>query len=247
MRFRDRKAIITGGASGMGRSEGLLFAREGADIAIIDIDSKGAEEVARQVQELGRKALVLIADVADYSQVSKVVNRAIEGFGKVDILVNNAASYDPLVTLAEMTKEQWDKTLDIHVDGTFNCTRCVIGKMIAQRWGRIINISSVVGLTGAEEMVHYSAAKAGIIGFTKALAREVASLGITVNAVAPGVIDTPRLKPYPPGIMEHWVKLTPVGRAGTPEEIAALCAYLASEEASFITGEVVSINGGYYM
>lgn len=251
MRFGGKKAIVTGGASGIGRSEALLFAREGADIAIMDINSGGAEKVAEEVRTMGRKGLAIKADVSIYTQVKEVMAKIREEFGRVDILVNNAGGYDPPVYFHEMDREYWSSTLSVHVDGAFNCTRCVIESMIHQRSGRIINTSSVVGLTGAATYVHYSAAKAAIIGFTKALAREVALFGITVNAIAPGIINTPRLRDYSgeaiEKILEEYRLGTLVGRLGEPEDIAALCAFLASDEASFITGQVISSNGGFYM
>jgi NAD(P)-dependent dehydrogenase (short-subunit alcohol dehydrogenase family) len=191
-------------------------------------------------------------DVVNRAQIDAAVERIHQELGPIHILVNDAGIGE-FVPLAAMREEQWDRMIAIHLRGTFNCTKAVVQDMIDAKWGRIVNISSVAGLAGAMGLVHYSAAKAGIIGFSKALAQELGPMGITVNAIAPGLIDTPILRKSEipeeqiQGFIEAAVGRTPVRRVGVPDDIAAACAYLVSEEASFFTGQVVSPNGGLYM
>ena len=252
MSLSGKNAVVTGGASGIGRGICLRLAREGANVAILDLDLPGAEKVAGEIVALERKALACQVDVVNRAQVGAAVERARKELGPIHILVNDAGVGE-FVPLAQMGEEQWDRMIAIHLKGTFNCTKAVVQDMIDAKWGRIVSISSVAGLGGAMGLVHYSAAKAGIIGFTKALAQELGPMGITVNAIAPGLIDTPILRKsaFPEaqvrGFIEAIVSRTPVRRVGVPDDIAAACAYLASEEASFFTGQVVSPNGGMYM
>jgi NAD(P)-dependent dehydrogenase (short-subunit alcohol dehydrogenase family) len=243
-----RTAVITGGASGIGRGIALRLARDGADVALLDLDAAGAEQVAAEVSRLGRRALAVEVDVASAASVAAAVERVHAGVGPVHVLVNDAgiASFLPLL---QMPEADWDRMIAVHLKGTFNCTRAVLPDMVAAGWGRVVSISSVAGLRGGPGLAHYSAAKAGIIGFTKAVAQEVGGLGITVNAIAPGLIDTPLLRrsAMPEAFIAALVHQTPVGRIGTPEDIAAVCAYLVSDEASFFTGQVVSPNGGAHL
>ena len=251
MSLAGKNAIVTGGASGIGRGICLHLARDGANLAILDLDLTGAEKVAAEVVAIGRKAVACQVDVASRAQVDAAVARARQELGPIHILVNDAGIGE-FVPLAQMNEAQWDRMIAIHLKGTFNCTKAVVQDMIDAKWGRVVSISSVAGLGGGMGLVHYSAAKAGIIGFTKALAQELGPMGITVNAIAPGLIDTPILrKSQLPeeeirGWIETFVGRTPVRRVGAPEDIAAACAYLASEEASFFTGQVMSPNGGMY-
>jgi NAD(P)-dependent dehydrogenase (short-subunit alcohol dehydrogenase family) len=252
MSLSGRNAIVTGGASGIGRGICLRLARDGANVAILDLDLVGAEKVAGELVALGRKAIACQADVANRGQVDAAVERARKELGPIHILVNDAGIGE-FVPLAQMSEEQWDRMIAIHLKGTFNCTKAVVQDMIDAKWGRIVSISSVAGLAGSMGLVHYSAAKAGIIGFTKGLAQELGPVGITVNAIAPGLIDTPILRrsqipeEQVRGFIETAVGRTPVRRVGAPDDIAAACAYLVSAEASFFTGQVVSPNGGMYM
>jgi 2-hydroxycyclohexanecarboxyl-CoA dehydrogenase len=247
--LKDRIAIVTGGASGIGRAIGLRLAREGCNVAIWDRDISGARRVVAEIAGfgLGRRVLAVEVDVASFGDVETAADRVRRELGKIGILVNNAG-YGDITPLAQMTEDQWDKMIAVHLKGTFNCTRAVIADMIDARWGRVVSISSVAGLRGASGFVHYSAAKAGIAGFSKALALELGSNGITVNAIAPGLIDTPILKAS--SIRDETVaaivRHTPVGRIGAPDDIAACCAYIVSEEASFLTGQVLSPNGGMH-
>jgi 2-hydroxycyclohexanecarboxyl-CoA dehydrogenase len=252
MSLSGRNAVVTGGASGIGRGICLRLAHDGANVAIVDLNLAGAEKVATEIAALGRKAVACQADVANRAQVDAAITRVHKELGPVHILVNDAG-IGKFVLLAEMSEDAWDEMIAIHLKGTFNCTKAVIQDMINANWGRIVSISSTAGLGGAMGLVHYSAAKAGIIGFTKALAQELGPMGITVNAIAPGLIDTPILRRdgVLTGRMQKFINITvnhsPVRRTGVPDDIAAACAYLVSEEASFFTGQVMSPNGGMYM
>src|SRR6266851_974074 len=252
MSLSGRNAVVTGGASGIGRGICLRLAREGANVAILDLNLAGAEKVAAEITALGRKAVACQVDVVNRAQVDAAIERVHKELGPVQILVNDAG-IGKFVLLTEMNEAAWDEMIAIHLKGTFNCTKAVVQDMVNAKWGRIVSISSTAGLEGAAGLVHYSAAKAGIGGFTKALAQELGPMGITVNAIAPGLIDTPiiRKSQLPEEQIRGWIETivgrTPVRRVGAPDDIAAACAYLASEEASFFTGQVMSPNGGMYM
>jgi 2-hydroxycyclohexanecarboxyl-CoA dehydrogenase len=249
MGLSGRTAVVTGGASGIGRAIALRLARDGADVGILDVDVAGAERVTREVTAIGRRALAVETDVASSASVRAAVERVHRELAPVGILVN-AAGIASFVPLLQMTEETWDRLVAVHLKGTFNCTRAVLPDMIAARWGRVVSIASVAGLNGGGPgLAHYAAAKAGIIGFTKAVALEMASFGITVNAIAPGLIDTPLLdrSGMPREVRERIVQQMPVGRIGAPDDIAAACAYLVAEDASFVTGQVLSPNGGGYL
>lgn len=252
MSLVGKNAMVTGGASGIGRGICLRLAREGANVAILDLNLSGAETVAAEVEALGRKSVACKADVANRAQVDAAIEQVRTALGPIQILVNDAG-IGKFVLLSEMSEEAWEEMIAIHLKGTFNCTKAVVQDMVAAKWGRVVNISSTAGLGGAAGLVHYSAAKAGIIGFTKGLAAELGPLGITVNAIAPGLIDTPILLKggVLSGRMQKFIQQTanraPVRRNGAPDDIAAACAYLVSEDASFFTGQVVSPNGGMYM
>lgn len=251
MKLQGKVALVTGAGSGIGRETALTFAREGAEVVVNDLNPEGAQAVVGEIKALGRGALAVRADVSNRAEVERMTRRALEEFGKVDILVNNAG-YGHVAPFHQMSAQDWDRMFAVHVRGAFNCTRGLIGQMMERKWGRIIHISSVAAY-GEERTVHYCAAKAALIGFAKALAKEVAPLGITVNAVAPGLIDTPIFKSMEvtkedvDRTFDHFLQRTVVGRIGRPEDIASACLYLASEEASFVTGQVISPNGGYYM
>ncbi|TMB19102.1 MAG: SDR family oxidoreductase [Deltaproteobacteria bacterium] len=248
MGLSGRNAMVTGGASGIGRAICLRLAREGTDVAVLDLDQAGGRQVADEVGALHRRAVAVEADVASAASVAAAVERVHAALGPVHILVNDAGIAG-LVPLQDMSEEQWDRMIAVHLKGAFNCTRTILGDMLATGWGRIVNVSSVAGLSGAPELVHYSAAKAGLIGFTKALSAEVGPRGITVNAIAPGLIDTPLLQRsgWPDSLTRVIIAQNPIKRIGTPEDIAAACAYLVSEEASYVTGQVLSPNGGGYL
>ena len=248
MSLAGRVAVVTGGGSGIGRSIALHLGRDGADVALFDIDQSAAETVAGEVRALGRRALPLRVDVSRRPEVSAAAAQVRERLGRVHILINNAgiASFVPLLVMSE---EEWDRMIAVHLKGTFNCTRALAQDMVDAKWGRVVCISSVGGLRGGPSLTHYAAAKAGVIGFAKALAIELGPHGVTVNAIAPGMIDTPLLarSGVPQAILDFARTQTPVRRLGTPDDIAAACAYLVSEEASFTTGQVLSPNGGGHL
>jgi 3-oxoacyl-[acyl-carrier protein] reductase len=247
MNLSNRVALVTGSGRGIGRAIALKLADLGADIIINDIEgSTGAPEVVEQVESKGRKSIFIPADISVADDASKLVQKAIEAFSKIDILVNNAGiTRDKLIM--RMSEDEWDQVLNINLKGAFLCTREALKHMIRQRWGRIVNIASIVGLMGNGSQANYSASKAGIIALTKSTAKEAASRGITANAVAPGFIDTEMTSALKAEVREAYEKQIPVGRYGTPEDIAYAVSFLASEEAGYITGQVLSVNGGMLM
>jgi 3-oxoacyl-[acyl-carrier protein] reductase len=269
MKLRDRVALVTGAGSGLGRAIALAFAQEGARVAINDVQRDAAERVVQTICDSGGTAMALIADVSDSVEVGAIFEALVDKWGTIDILVNNAGiavmsdavkarivqratetmssgrSSVALGATESMTDSQWRRTLSIHLDGTFYCTREALRIMEPQRSGKIINMASIAGLTGILGAPDYSAAKAGIIGLTKAVAREVITLGIHVNAIAPGYVDTPLLDALDAPMKALIVGQTPIGRLGTPAEIAAVAVHLASDESSFTVGQVISPNGGY--
>jgi 2-hydroxycyclohexanecarboxyl-CoA dehydrogenase len=248
MSLEGRTAVVTGGASGIGESICLRLARDGADVAILDLNTAGAEAVAETIRGGGRRALAIATDVSKAASVAAAATAVHAGLGPAHILVNDAGIAE-FVPLLDMSEAQWDRMLAVHLKGTFLCTRAFLPDMLAAGWGRVVNVSSVGGLRGGPSIAHYAAAKAGMIGFTKAVAIEVGSKGITVNAIAPGMIETPMLKNsgVPEAIYAHVREQTPMRRLGKPEDIAAACAYLVSEEAGFFTGQVMSPNGGGHL
>lgn len=250
MRLRGKVALVTGAGSGIGKGVALMFAREGADVAVNDLNVEAAAATAEEVRLLGVKSLPVQADVASPTETQNMVAKAVAELGRIDILVNNAGfgDYKPFI---EITEEAWDRMLSVHLKGNFNCTKAVLGDMMARGSGAIVNISSLAGTTGTPFHVHYSAAKGGILGLTKALAKEVARNGIRVNAVAPGWIDTPLGQFAKDYFSERTgrsdVLRPPLRITGTPEDIAAACTYLASDEARYVTGQVISPNGGSWI
>lgn len=241
-----RMALVTGGSSGIGRAIADLFAKEGAVIGIFDLDIARALEVASGIAAGGGRAEAVQCDVSDEAVVKAGVDHITKLLGPVDILVNNAGM-DTTCELAEMPTEMWDHMIAVHLKGTFLCTREVLPAMKAKGWGRIINLSSQLAHKGAPTMVHYCAAKAGILGFTRALAYEAAPHGITVNCINPGPIDTPLLRALP----EDWVARKkselPIGRFGEVHEVAPAALLLASDEGSYFVGASMNMNGGDYM
>ncbi len=246
MKLKDKVAVVTGGAQGIGKAVALLLAEQGADLVISDINFEKAEETAKQIETLGRKSMAVRANVALTDEVEKMVLAILERFGRIDILVNNAGiARDKL--LLRMTEEDWDLVLDINLKGTFNCTKTVIRYMSKQRSGKIVNIASVVGEMGNAGQANYSASKAGVIGLTKTVAREFASRGINVNAIAPGYIVTPMTDALPEKAKEELKRLIPMERLGQPEDVAQAVLFLVSEASNYITGQVINVNGGIYM
>ena len=247
MSLEGRVALVTGAGRGIGRAITEELARRGADIALADRLLDVTEQTAREVAETtGRQTIALPVDVSNLESAKEMVDKAIERFGKIDILVNNAGiTRDNLIM--RMEEADWDAVININLKGAWNCSKAVIRPMMKARYGRIVNISSVSGLAGQAGQTNYSASKAGLIGLTKALAREVASRQITVNAVAPGFVPTALTVDLPQELKEAMLKITPLGRMGKPEEIAYAVAFFASEEAGYITGQVLSVDGGMMM
>lgn len=247
MNLDGKVAIVTGGSRGIGRAITEVLASRGADILIADIQEELAKTTAEEVaKSTRRKVLPFKVDVSELTNAQEMVNFALEQFGKVDILVNNAGvTRDNLIM--RMSEDEWDTVISINLKGAFNCSKSIIRPMMRQRYGRIVNISSVSGLAGQVGQTNYSASKAGVIGFTKALAREVASRNITVNAIAPGFIPTALTTDLPEDLKTSILGITPLGRMGKPEEVAYAVAFFVSDEAAYITGQVLSVDGGMMM
>jgi 3-oxoacyl-[acyl-carrier protein] reductase len=243
----NKVALVTGGSRGIGRAIALEFAARGAAVVVnYNKSPEAAEEVVKQIQAAGGKAAAFQADVSDFKQAEALVKFSIDNFGGLDILINNAGiTRDQLIMM--MPEADWDAVIDTNLKSTFNCSKAAVKHMMRKRTGRIVSIASVAGQMGNPGQTNYSASKGGQIAFTKALAREVAARNITVNAIAPGFVDTEILNDMPPETLEAALKLVPLGRKGKPEEIAFAAAFLASDEAAYITGQVLGVDGGMAM
>ncbi len=242
----ERVAIVTGGGQGIGKGILLSLASAGVNVVAADINQEAAAEASREAESLGVKAISCEVNVAEADSVEKMVSGTMDAFGRIDHLVNNAGiTRDGL--LMKMDDAAWKAVIDVNLNGTYLCSRMVIRPMIKQRYGRIVNISSVVGAMGNVGQTNYAASKAGVVGFTKALAREVAQRNITVNAVAPGFIQTAMTDAIPEKSREQLINQIPMQRLGTPEDVASAVDFLLSDAASYITGQVLAVNGGMYM
>jgi 3-oxoacyl-[acyl-carrier protein] reductase len=246
MNLEGRVALVTGASQGIGHACALTLARHGVSIAVAARNQQKLEELAATVTSTGGKAAAFPMDVADEDQIKSAIKSAIAHFGKIDILVNNAGiTRDQLVM--RMKRADWDAVLTTNLTSAYLCIQSVIPSMLKQRWGRIINITSIFGQMGQAGQANYAASKAGLIGLTMAIAREVASRNITSNAIAPGFIETSMTASLSDEFKQSAVKQIPLGRVGTPEDIASAVAFLASDEASYITGHVLNVNGGMLM
>ena len=242
MNLANRVAIVTGSGRGIGRAIALRLSETGATVVVNDID-ESAQGVAEEIKAMNRQSLAILADVSLSSDVARLVETTRATYEKVDILVNNAGiTRDQLVV--RMSDEDWDRVLTVNLKSTFLCTRAVLRHMIKQRWGRIISIASIVGIVGNPGQANYASAKAGIIGFTRTVAKEVASRGITVNAIAPGFIDTEMTQQLGEDRRQELMRHIPLGYLGSPRDVAEAVAFLASEEARYITGQVLNVDGG---
>lgn len=247
MSLEGKVALVTGASRGIGKEIALELARKGANVVVNYAGSESrAQETVEEIKALGRESFAIQANVKDASDVQRMIDETIARFGALHILVNNAGiTRDNL--MLRMKEEDWDEVLDTNLKGVFLATKLVSRQMMKQRWGRIINISSVVGFSGNAGQANYSAAKAGIIGLTKSSARELASRNITVNAIAPGYIVTDMTDQLADSIKEELLKQIPLGRLGEPKDIAKMTAFLAGDDSSYITGQTFHVNGGMYM
>ena len=244
MNFEGQAALITGAGRGIGKTIALKLAVSGAEIILVDMNPE-MDDVRKEIEGMNRKCLTFQVDVTDLEAIYAMVNNIIEELGEIHILVNNAGiTQDNL--FMRMKPEQWSKVIDVNLNGVFNVTKAVIRSMVKQRYGKIINISSVVGFSGNPGQVNYSSTKSALVGFTKSLAREVGTRGVTVNAVAPGFIDTAMTQALNESQQEAILQQIPLGRMGDAGDIANAVAFLASKEASYITGTVLHVNGGMY-
>jgi 3-oxoacyl-[acyl-carrier protein] reductase len=242
-RLDNKVAVITGGADGLGRAASIKFAAEGAQVIIWDMNEEKSHVTLAEITAEGGKAFFAKVNTASYSEVEAATQDAISRFGRIDILINNAGITRD-ASIKKMTPEMWQQVIDVNLTGVFNCAKCISAGMVEKGYGRIINTSSVVALYGNFGQSNYVATKAGVIGLTKTLARELGRKGVTVNAVAPGFIATEMVKKMPENILKSMEEKVPLGRLGTPEEIASVYLFLSSDEASYINGATISVDGG---
>jgi 3-oxoacyl-[acyl-carrier protein] reductase len=247
MSLMNKVSIVTGGAQGLGRAIALDLARKGSHLVVGDVNLETAQRVTEEVHALGRRSLALRVDVSNARDVSEMADRVVKEFGRIDILVNNAGICQ-VVTIEKMSEEDWDRVMAVNLKGVFLCSKAVMGVMKKQRSGRIVNMGSLAGKVGGIATgANYSVSKAGVMCFTKALARELAPYGVTVNAVAPGVIETDMTRGITQGDFTNYLKTIPLGTIGSAEDVSHAVAFLVSDEARYITGEILDVNGGMLM
>lgn len=246
MIFKDKVSLITGGARGIGREIALAFAKEGSDIVICDVNQESLDATKKEIEALGRRVETFIVDVTSLLQVEEMVNKTLDKFQKIDILINNAGiTRDALIV--RMSEQEFDSVIAVNLKGTFNCTKAVSKVMMKQRYGKIVSIASIIGIIGNAGQANYAASKAGIIGITKSVAKELASRNVNVNAIAPGFIETDMTAKLPENIKAQMSALIPLNRFGQASDVANLAMFLASDASSYITGQVIKIDGGMVM
>ena len=247
MQLKDKVAVVTGGSRGIGHAIAVELAKRGAKVVVNYNASAGpAEEVVAAIKAAGGEAKAIQADVSKFDEAQALIKASAEAYGRLDILINNAGTTRDML-LAMMKEEDWDLVLATNLKSAFNCCKAALRPMIRQKYGRIVNITSVAGLAGNAGQTNYAASKAGMIGFTKSLAKQIGARNITVNAVAPGFVETDLTKGLPAELKDTATKMTPLGRWGTGEDVAYAVAFLASDEAAFITGQTLSVDGGMVM
>ncbi|MCU0651783.1 MAG: 3-oxoacyl-[acyl-carrier-protein] reductase [Candidatus Omnitrophica bacterium] len=246
MRFKGKVVLVTGSAQGIGKEIALSFAREGADVVISDINLERAAATSREIEALGNKSMAVELNVADFAKVEEAINKILDKFAKVDILVNNAGITKDNLML-RMGDADWDAVINVNLKGTFNCTKAVSRPMMKQRYGKIVNIASIIGIIGNAGQANYSASKAGIIALTKTTAKEFSSRNINVNAVAPGFIQTEMTAKLSEEVKQKMLELIPMNKLGLPLDVANVCLFLASDEANYITGQTIVVDGGMVM
>ncbi|MBD0378987.1 3-oxoacyl-ACP reductase FabG [Paenibacillus sedimenti] len=243
MRLAEKVAIVTGGGSGIGKEASKLFAREGAKVVVAEFNEHAGQDTVQTIRETGGEALFIQVDVSDLDSVERMAAQVIEQFGQIDILINNAGITQDAM-LSKMTPEQWHRVLNVNLNGVFYCTRTVAPHMVKRGSGKIINTSSIVGVQGNMGQTNYAAAKAGVIGVTKTWAKELGFKGITVNAVAPGYVETGMVATVPEKVLQGMLEKVPLRRLGKPSDIANAYLFLASSEADYVNGTVLEVNGG---
>jgi 3-oxoacyl-[acyl-carrier protein] reductase len=243
MKLKDRVSLITGAARGIGREIALALAREGSDIVVCDVDLEAAQGTQKEIEALGRRAMSFKVDVTNLGQIDDMVNLILDKFTKIDILVNNAGiTKDNLIL--RMSEEDWDRVLSVNLKGAFNCMKAVSRHMLKKRYGKIINVASIIGIIGNAGQANYAASKGGLIALTKSLAKELASRNINVNAVAPGFIDTPMTAKLPEDYKKQMLENIPMRRFGKPQDVAEVCLFLAGPDSDYMTGQVIVVDGG---